>query len=169
MLWHSKLFAHSHRRCASRRFRRFEEITKSQARQSRSLTRAEEETGGRNNNGRLTSRHIGGGHKQKYRIVDFKRRKRGVARARSSAIEYDPNRTARIALLKYADGEKSYILAPVGLAVGAKVTAGENAAPELGNALPLERDSARRKHSQYRTDRPDAADRSRAAPVSRPR
>src|SRR5439155_1289820 len=77
-------------------------------------------TGGRNNYGRLTSRHIGGGHKQKYRKVDFKRRKRGVA-AEVIAIEYDPNRSARIALIKYADGELNYILAPNGLRVGSTV------------------------------------------------
>jgi len=93
-------------------------------------------TGGRNNNGRLTSRHIGGGHKRKYRIIDFKRRLRDVE-ARVEAIEYDPNRSARIALLRYSDGGKSYILAPNGLEVGAKVIAGENVAPEVGNALPL--------------------------------
>ena len=93
-------------------------------------------TGGRNNRGRLTSRHIGGGHKQKYRVIDFKRRKRDIA-AEVIAIEYDPNRSARIALLQYTDGEKAYILAPAGLLVGAKVIAGENVAPDLGNALPL--------------------------------
>src|SRR2546427_152686 len=78
----------------------------------------------------------GGGHKQKYRKVDFKRRKRGVA-AEVIGIEYDPNRSARIALIKYADGELSYILAPNGLCVGSKVAAGEDVAPDLGNALPL--------------------------------
>jgi large subunit ribosomal protein L2 len=80
-------------------------------------------SGGRNNNGRLTSRHIGGGHKQKYRKVDFKRRKHGVA-AEVIGIEYDPNRSARIALIKYSDGELSYILAPDGLKVGARVMPG---------------------------------------------
>ena len=84
----------------------------------------------------ITSRHIGGGHKQKYRIIDFKRKKRDID-AEVIAIEYDPNRTARIALLQYTDGEKTYILAPAGLDVGAKVIAGENVAPEVGNALPL--------------------------------
>src|SRR5207249_776445 len=83
---------------------------------------------------RLTSRHIGGGHKQKYRKVDFKRRKRGVA-AEVIAIEYDPNRSARIALIKYADGELNYILAPSGLRVGSTVAAGNDVAPDLGNAL----------------------------------
>lgn len=112
----------------------FDEITKSKP--EKSLVRTLKKTGGRNNNGRITSRHIGGGHKQKYRMIDFKRRKRDVL-AEVIAIEYDPNRTARIALLQYTDGEKAYILAPTGLLVGAKVTAGENAAPELGNALPL--------------------------------
>src|SRR5690606_37288636 len=79
---------------------------------------------------------IGGGHKQRYRIIDFKRRKHGVE-AEVVGIEYDPNRTARIALLRYADGEKAYILAPIGLKVGAKVSAGSDAPPEIGNALPL--------------------------------
>ena len=97
---------------------------------------SKKKSGGRNNYGRLTSRHIGGGHKQKYRKVDFKRRKHGVA-AEVIAIEYDPNRSARIALIKYADGELSYILAPNGLRVGSTVAAGNDAAPDLGNALPL--------------------------------
>jgi large subunit ribosomal protein L2 len=112
----------------------FEEITKSKP--AKSLLEPKKKTGGRNNNGRLTSRHIGGGHKQKYRKVDFKRRKRGVT-AEVLGIEYDPNRSARLALIKYADGELSYILAPDGLSTGAKVAAGDDAAPDLGNALPL--------------------------------
>jgi len=112
----------------------FDEITKDKPEKSLLVTL--KKTGGRNNRGRLTSRHIGGGHKQKYRIIDFKRSKRGVV-AEVIGIEYDPNRTARIALIQYADGEKSYILAPVGLTVGMKVVAGEQAAPEVGNALPL--------------------------------
>jgi large subunit ribosomal protein L2 len=113
---------------------RFDEITK--WRPAKSLVESKKKSGGRNNYGRLTSRHIGGGHKQKYRKVDFKRGKRGVA-AEVIAIEYDPNRSARIALIKYADGELSYILAPNGLRVGSTVAAGEDAAPDLGNALPL--------------------------------
>ena len=112
----------------------FEEITKSTP--HKSLLEPKKRSGGRNAHGRLTSRHIGGGHKQKYRRVDFKRRKHGVS-AEVIGIEYDPNRSARIALIKYADGEMSYILAPDGLQVGASVTSGENAAPDLGNALPL--------------------------------
>jgi large subunit ribosomal protein L2 len=112
----------------------FDEITKDKP--EKSLVETKKKTGGRNNHGRLTSRHMGGGHKQKYRIIDFKRRKRDVV-AEVVGIEYDPNRSARIALLKYADGEKAYILAPAGLGVGAKVIAGENAPPEPGNALPL--------------------------------
>ena len=112
----------------------YSEITKD--RPEKSLVEPLKRTGGRNNNGRLTSRHIGGGHKRKYRIIDFKRRVRDVE-ARVEAIEYDPNRSARIALLRYSDGVKSYILAPNGLEVGAKVIAGENVAPEVGNALPL--------------------------------
>ena len=112
----------------------FDEITKSKP--EKSLLEVKKRSGGRNNNGRITMRHVGGGHKQKYRIVDFKRKKRDVV-AEVIAIEYDPNRSARIALIQYTDGEKSYILAPIGLVVGAKVCAGENAAPEIGNALPL--------------------------------
>src|SRR6058998_3331015 len=112
----------------------FDEITK--WRPERRLVEPKKKSGGRNSYGRLTSRHIGGGHKQKYRKVDFARRKRGVS-AEVIGIEYDPNRSARIALIKYADGEKSYILAPIGLRVGAKVLAGDTVPPELGNALPL--------------------------------
>ena len=112
----------------------FTEITKSKP--HKGLTEIKTRSGGRNNNGRLTARHIGGGHKQKYRKIDFKRRKHGVA-AEVTAIEYDPNRSARIALIKYSDGEMSYILAPDGLSVGAKVMSGPEAAPDLGNSLPL--------------------------------
>src|SRR5438270_4780684 len=112
----------------------FDEITK--WRPERRLVEPKKRSGGRNNNGRLTSRHIGGGHKQKYRRVDFKRRKHGVA-AEVVGIEYDPNRSARIALIKYSDGEMSYILAPDGLTTGARVMAGADAPPDLGNSLPL--------------------------------
>ena len=113
---------------------KFDEITK--AKPEKKLVETLKKTGGRNHYGRMTSRHIGGGHKQKYRLVDFKRKKRGVE-AEVLAIEYDPNRTARIALISYPDGEKSYIIAPAGLLIGATVSAGENAPPEIGNALPL--------------------------------
>jgi large subunit ribosomal protein L2 len=92
--------------------------------------------GGRNNNGRITTRHQGGGHKRRYRLIDFKRRKDGVT-ARVHSIEYDPNRSARIALLHYADGEKRYILAPVRLEVGHVVESGPNVDIKPGNALPL--------------------------------
>jgi large subunit ribosomal protein L2 len=112
----------------------FTEITKSKP--AKSLLEPKKRSGGRNNRGRLTSRHIGGGHKQHYRKVDFKRRKHGVA-AEVQGIEYDPNRSARIALIKYSDGELSYIIAPDGLAVGASVMSGPAAAPEIGNSLPL--------------------------------
>ena len=114
----------------------FDEITQTQSKPHKSLTEVKKRSGGRNNKGRLTSRHIGGGHKQKYRKVDFKRRKHGVA-AEVVGIEYDPNRTARIALIKYADGEMSYILAPDGLAPGATVMSGPTAPPAVGNSLPL--------------------------------
>lgn len=112
----------------------FEEITASAP--EKSLTVGKLKTGGRNNQGRLTMRYIGGGHKQAYRIIDFKRNKDGVP-AVVKTIEYDPNRTARIALLFYADGEKRYILAPNGLKVGANIMSGSDALPEVGNSLPL--------------------------------
>ena len=112
----------------------FDEITKSEP--EKSLLEVKKRTGGRNNRGRLTMRHHGGGHKQKYRVIDFKRRKHDVV-ATVIGIEYDPNRSSRIALIEYADGEKNYILAPIGLVVGAKVVSGEKVAPEVGNALPL--------------------------------
>jgi len=112
----------------------FEEITKSTP--EKSLIAKKSGSGGRNSNGRLTMRYTGGGHKQKYRIVDFKRDKFGIA-AKVVAIEYDPNRTARIALLNYADGEKRYIIAPDGLQVGQTVVSGKGAAPEVGNTLLL--------------------------------
>lgn len=112
----------------------FKEITKSTP--ERSLIEKQNSTGGRNNNGRITSRFRGGGHKQRYRLVDFKRDKIGIP-ATVAAIEYDPNRTARIALLHYADGEKRYILAPDGLAVGATLLASRNADIKPGNSLTL--------------------------------
>ena len=112
----------------------FAEITKTKP--EKKLTESIKRTGGRNNQGRITMRHIGGGHKRRYRIIDFKRSRRDAI-AEVVSIEYDPNRTARIALLKYEDGEKAYILAPVGLEVGQKVVAGEKAEPNVGNALPL--------------------------------
>lgn len=112
----------------------FQEITKDKP--EKSLTESLKKSGGRNNNGRITMRHRGGGHKRKFRIIDFKRRKHDVV-AEVIAIEYDPNRSARIALLQYTDGEKAYILAPVGLAVGTKVMSGPKADPSVGNALPL--------------------------------
>jgi len=100
------------------------------------LTRPKGRISGRNNKGRLTVRHRGGGHKQLYRLVDFRRDKRDIP-AKVTALEYDPNRSARIALLSYADGEKRYILAPNGLAIGSTVIAGEGADILVGNALPL--------------------------------
>ena len=112
----------------------FEEITTNKP--EKSLLTTLKKTGGRNNNGRITTRHIGGGHKRMLRLVDFKRSKRGIV-ADVISIEYDPNRSARIALLSYTDGTKAYILAPVGLGVGSKVSAGPTAPPEVGNALPL--------------------------------
>ena len=112
----------------------FDEITKDTP--ERSLISIRKKSGGRNNYGRVTARGIGRGHKQFYRNVDFKRNKHGVE-ADVTAIEYDPIRTARLALLQYKDGEKRYILAPNGLQVGAKLVSGPAAPPELGNCLPL--------------------------------
>ena len=112
----------------------FEEITKDKP--EKSLTVTIKKSGGRNNLGRVTSRHRGGGHKRKYRIIDFQRNKIAV-QAKVFSIEYDPNRTARIALLHYADGEKRYIIAPEGLKVGATVTSGPGSEIVVGNALPL--------------------------------
>jgi large subunit ribosomal protein L2 len=112
----------------------FDEITKSKP--EKSLVVIRKKTGGRNHYGRMTARGIGGGHKQKIRLVDFKRNKHGVE-ATVAAIEYDPGRSARLALLQYTDGEKRYIIAPVGLQVGAKLMSGDAAEPNVGNSLPL--------------------------------
>ena len=113
----------------------FDEVTKTTP--EKSLLEPVTKKGGRNNNGRITTRHQGGGHKRMYRVIDFKRQKDGVP-AKVAAIEYDPNRSARIALLHYADGAKSYILAPAQLRVGAVVESGAAADIKIGNALPLE-------------------------------
>ena len=102
----------------------------------KSLLKSKSKTGGRNNQGKMTVRHIGGGAKQKYRVIDFKRNKFGVP-ARVESIEYDPNRSARIALVVYGDGEKRYILAPNGIKVGQVIASGPGVAPELGNTLIL--------------------------------
>ena len=112
----------------------FEEITETVP--EKSLTYGKRSTGGRNNDGKMTMRYHGNGHKRKFRLIDFKRDKDGIP-ATVKTIEYDPNRSARIALLFYADGEKRYITAPAGLKVGAKLLSGKGAAPEIGNALPL--------------------------------
>jgi large subunit ribosomal protein L2 len=112
----------------------FKDITRTEP--EKKLTRGKRKSGGRNSGGRVTSRFIGGGHKQRYRQVDFKRDKRGIP-ATVASIEYDPNRSARIALLHYRDGEKRYILAPNGLEVGATVTSGPEADILVGNSLPL--------------------------------
>ena len=112
----------------------FDEITKT--RPEKSLIEPLRKSGGRNNTGRITSRHRGGGHKRFYRVIDFKRNKDGMD-ARVAAIEYDPNRSARIALLTYADGEKRYILQTLGLKVGDTIVAGDNVDILPGNALPL--------------------------------
>src|SRR5262245_34401912 len=112
----------------------FEGITRSKP--VRALTERKLKTGGRNNYGHISARWIGGGHKQRYRIIDFRRDKDGVP-AKVAGIEYDPNRSARIALLNYADGERRYIVAPDGLKVGERVESGPNAEIKLGNCLPL--------------------------------
>lgn len=106
-------------------------------RPEKSLTVPLPKTGGRNNRGRITSRFRGGGHKRLYRIIDFRRRDKAGVAAKVAALEYDPNRSANIALLHYVDGEKRYILAPDGLAPGAHIVSGPEAEPRVGNALPL--------------------------------
>ncbi len=112
----------------------FDEITKKKP--ERTLTEPKKRSGGRNSAGRISVRHRGGGHKRKYRVIDFRREKAGIP-AKVAAIEYDPNRSANIALLHYVDGEKRYILAPTGLEVGTMVVSGPEAEPLPGNALPL--------------------------------
>lgn len=112
----------------------FEQITK--ATPEKSLVREIKKTGGRNNMGKITTRHIGGGHKRKYRVIDFRRNKDGVI-GTVAAVEYDPNRNANIALIHYLDGEKRYILHPQGLVVGAKIVSGEDVDIQIGNAMPL--------------------------------
>ena len=114
----------------------FAEITDRKKRPEKSLTKRARKTGGRNNQGKITARHRGGGHKRLYRIIDFKRNKDGV-KGTVTHIEYDPNRTCRIALVQYEDGEKRYILAPDGLAAGAVVESGESVEPNIGNCMPL--------------------------------
>jgi large subunit ribosomal protein L2 len=112
----------------------FAEITKTEP--EKSLLRPKKRTGGRNNRGRMTMRHQGGGHKQMYRVIDFKRNKFGVP-GKVAAIEYDPNRSARIALIHYVDGEKRYILAPLNLQVGTTIVSAPDADIKIGNSLPL--------------------------------
>lgn len=112
----------------------FEEVTKKTP--EKSLVEPNKKSGGRNNLGRITSRHRGGGHKRMYRVVDFKRDRKGVP-AKVQAIEYDPNRSARLALLQFPDGERRYIIAPEGLKVGTTVVSGPEADIQIGNALPL--------------------------------
>ena len=115
----------------------FSEITKSEP--ERSLLAGKKKTAGRNNQGKITVRHHGGGNRQKYRIVDFKRNQKDGMPAKVLGIEYDPNRTANIALICYADGEKAYILAPEGLTDGMEVMSGADAEARVGNCLPLEK------------------------------
>ncbi|WP_027857452.1 50S ribosomal protein L2 [Marinobacterium jannaschii] len=100
------------------------------------LVEKKSKTGGRNHNGRITTRHVGGGHKQQYRVIDFRRNKDGIP-ATVERLEYDPNRSAHIALLKYADGERRYIIAPKGISAGAQIVSGEDAPIKPGNTLPL--------------------------------
>jgi large subunit ribosomal protein L2 len=113
----------------------FEGLSKD--RPEKSLTEPKPKTGGRNNRGRITSRFRGGGHKRLYRIIDFRRRDKAGIPARVASLEYDPNRSANIALLNYVDGEKRYILAPEGITVGQTIVSGPEAEPRVGNALPL--------------------------------
>ncbi len=116
----------------------FADLTKG-AVPEKSLLRPKKRTGGRNNQGKITARHRGGGHKRQYRVIDFRRGDKDGVPAKVASIQYDPNRSARIALLHYADGEKRYILAPEGLVAGAMISSGPEAPPELGNCLPLNR------------------------------
>src|SRR6187431_791290 len=113
----------------------FAELTPG-AKPEKSLLRPKVRTNGRNNQGKITSRHRGGGHKRAYRLIDFRRNKDGVA-AKVDSIQYDPNRSARIALLNYADGEKRYMLAPEGLKKGDTVLSGPTSPPSVGNCMPL--------------------------------
>ncbi len=115
----------------------FAELTKG-SKPEKKLLRPLKKKGGRNNQGKITCRHRGGGHKRQYRVIDFMRKKDGVP-AKVASIQYDPNRSARVALLHYADGEKAYILAPDGLEVGNRVESGPDAPPSVGNSLPLKR------------------------------
>lgn len=112
----------------------FDTITSSTP--EKSLVFGKNKSGGRNNSGKMTIRQRGGGHKQRYRLIDFKRDKKDI-KATVQSVEYDPNRNARIALVEYTDGEKRYILAPAGITVGQEIVSGEKVAPEVGNALPL--------------------------------
>jgi len=112
----------------------FDEVTTSKP--EKSLIASKKRSGGRNNDGKMTMRYVGGGHKKRYRIIDFKRNKEGIP-ATVKTIEYDPNRTANIALLNYADGEKRYIIAQAGIKVGQTLVSGENVAPEIGNSTTL--------------------------------
>ncbi|MDX9826877.1 MAG: 50S ribosomal protein L2 [Spirochaetia bacterium] len=114
-----------------------EEISSNKSNPEKSLTKGKSNTGGRASNGRISVRHQGGGHKRKYRVIDFKRNKFGIP-GTVAAIEYDPNRSANIALINYVDGEKRYILCPKGLKVGSKIMSGPQAGLDVGNALPLE-------------------------------
>ena len=114
----------------------FSEITDRKKRPEKSLTTRKKKNGGRNNQGKITARHRGGGHKRLFRAIDFRRDKDGIV-ARVTHIEYDPNRSSRIALLEYADGEKRYILAPEGLTAGATVESGASVEPNVGNCMPL--------------------------------
>ena len=128
----------------------FAEITRGTP--EKSLVKTLTKTGGRNNNGRVTTRHRGGGHKRRYRLIDFKRNKLDVP-AKVATIEYDPNRTVRIALLHYLDGDKSYILAPMGLTVGDQVISSVEADIKPGNSLPLQNIPAgTRSHRAQRAD-----------------
>src|SRR5690606_16617777 len=113
----------------------FGEVTRDQP--EKSLVRPIKKSGGRNNKGRITSRFRGGGHKRRYRVIDFRRRDKEGIPAKVAAVEYDPNRSANIALLNYADGEKRYILAPDQLNVGSTIVSGPESEPEVGNAMPL--------------------------------
>ena len=150
----------------------FADITDRKKKPEKSLLKPKPKKGGRNNQGIVCTRFRGGGHKQMYRIIDFKRRKDDVW-ATVVAIEYDPNRSARIALLQYEDGEKTYILAPDGLKAGDKIMSGEDVEPRVGNCMPLRRDPAGHDDPQprdaARPRRPDLPQRRHQRDADRPR
>ena len=143
----------------------FKEITDRKKKPEKALLKPRKKTGGRNFQGKITSRHIGGGAKRMYRLIDFKRNKDDVV-GTITHIEYDPNRTCRIALVQYADGEKRYILAPEGVSAGSEIMSGLNAEPKVGNCMPLERFRRERRFTTSKCSPAPAANLCRSAGIS---